>query len=134
MIAKYIYRYEYQCKCCSALPPDYDEPYDEEFAILFDSFARIRERWGAPLNITSGYRCPRHNAFIGGHPLSIHQWGLALDIGVEPHQVDSLHNIIEEVTPDLRVGEYSNYIHVDIGWAIHPRASEVWQKQYRWRG
>jgi hypothetical protein len=131
-IAKYILRSEYQCKCCSELPPDYDEPYDLPFDIFFDSFALIRERWGAPLNITSGYRCPRHNSFIGGHPLSVHQFGLAFDVSVEPHEIDKLDNIVLEETPDLRVGRYPSYIHIDAGFLIYPRASEAWKQGQRW--
>ena len=134
MIAKYILREEYACRCCSELPPDYNEPHDMPFEILFDSFALIRERWGAPLNITSGYRCPRHNSFVGGHPLSIHQWGLALDIKVEPHEIDTLHDIVLEETPELRVGKYNNFLHLDVGYLIYPRASEAWKKGVRWHG
>jgi len=132
-VAKYILRSEYQCKCCAGLPPSYTEPYDTSFETLFDSFALIRERWGTPLNITSGYRCPRHNASIGGYRLSMHQWGLALDIDVEDSQVATLHNIIEDVAPDLRVGRYPGFIHIDVAYFVYPKASESWQKGYRWR-
>jgi len=131
-IAKYILREEYQCKCCSMLPPDYDEPYSESFDLLFSSFERIRDQWGAPLHISSGYRCPCHNSFIGGHPLSAHQFGLALDIDVEDYQVEALHKIINKVAPDLRIGRYQGFVHIDTAYCIHPRASEAWVRGYRW--
>ena len=134
MISKYITRQEYQCRCCDGLPPDYKEPYDLPFEILFDSFALIRERWGAPLNITSGYRCPGHNSFVGGHPLSIHQWGLALDVDVDDYRVDDLHKIIIEEAPDLRVGKYPGFVHIDTGYCIYPRARKAWKKKHRWIG
>ena len=131
-IAQYILRSEYACRCCSELPPDYDEPYDSAFDILFSSFEIIREEWGAPLHITSGYRCPRHNSFVGGHPLSVHQFGLALDVGVESHEIDRLYSIVLNETPDLRVGRGSNFLHLDVGYLIYPRASEAWKRGHRW--
>ena len=132
-IAKYILREEYQCGCCAGLPPSYTEPHDIAFETLFDSFALIRERWGRPLNISSGYRCPGWNSYVSGHPLSQHQFGLALDLDVESEQVETLHNIIEEVAPDLRVGKYPGFIHIDAGYFVYPKASHSWQKGYRWR-
>lgn len=131
-IAKYILRGEYQCHCCNALPPGYDEPYGEEFDVLFDSFERIRDRWGTPIRISSGYRCPIHNSFVGGKPLSAHMFGLALDLDVESYQVEDLHNVIDAVTPDLRVGQSDGFIHIDVAWMITPKASHAWERGYRW--
>ena len=132
-VAKYILTEEYVCRHCHMTPPDFDimKP-SEPYQTLFDSFALIRERWGAPLNITSGYRCPLHNSYIGGRPLSAHQFGLALDIWVGEDKVNTLYKIIDEVTPDLRVFKYEDFIHIDIAWAIKPRASDAWEKG--WRG
>lgn len=41
---------------------------------------RIRELLGAPIVITSGYRCPALNKAVGGVPFSAHVEGLAADI------------------------------------------------------
>ena len=131
-ISKYILRSEYTCRCCSELPPDYMEPHDSAFEILFDSFALVREHWGTPLNITSGYRCLRHNSFVGGAPLSIHQWGLALDVAVKPHEIDEFYSMVLEDIPDLRIGKGSNFLHMDVGYLIYPRASEAWTRGQRW--
>ena len=43
---------------------------------------KLREAWGKPLTITSGYRCARHNAEVGGVPNSRHMRGLAADVAV----------------------------------------------------
>lgn len=40
----------------------------------------IRERWGKPIIVTSGYRCPELNAAVGGAPTSQHMKGEAADI------------------------------------------------------
>lgn len=41
---------------------------------------RIRELFGNPIQITSGYRSPELNALVGGEPNSAHQYGFAADI------------------------------------------------------
>ncbi len=48
----------------------------------------LRGDWG-PIHITSGYRCIRHNAEVGGVPKSRHLIGAAADIAV-PQSKQSL--------------------------------------------
>lgn len=45
-----------------------------------NSFYLVREHYGAPIVINSGYRCQRHNADVGGVVNSYHMIGAALDI------------------------------------------------------
>jgi hypothetical protein len=40
----------------------------------------LRERWGAPIRVNSGYRCPALNRKVGGVPNSYHLRGMAADI------------------------------------------------------
>ena len=40
----------------------------------------IREAWGKPLHVNSGYRCPALNKAVGGKPTSQHLKGEAVDI------------------------------------------------------
>lgn len=40
----------------------------------------IRDAWGGPIHVTSGYRCPRLNAAVGGVKNSQHVLGQAADI------------------------------------------------------
>lgn len=40
----------------------------------------LREQWGSPLIVTSGYRCRRLNTAVGGSPTSQHMTGEAADI------------------------------------------------------
>lgn len=40
----------------------------------------LREAWGAPLYVTSGYRCPALNRAVGGVPHSQHILGQAADV------------------------------------------------------
>lgn len=42
----------------------------------------IREKWGGPITVNSGYRCPTLNKAVGGVPTSQHVRGEAADITV----------------------------------------------------
>lgn len=42
----------------------------------------LRERYGYPIHVSSGYRCPRLNKAVGGAPTSQHIKGEAADIYV----------------------------------------------------
>lgn len=57
----------------------------------------IRQAWGQPLIVTSGFRSPQLNAAVGGVPTSAHMEGCAADI-VLPHwstmKVGELYNLI----------------------------------------
>jgi len=135
----YVSTEEYACKHCGRLPHEIRDTYvPYVYEILFDSFKEIREAWGKPIKINSGYRCPEHNQSIGGELLSVHLFGLALDLDckdvAEVHELDSL---IEEMYPDLRRGTYTkkgSFIHIDIGYHIIPRMSESWIEGVRWTG
>lgn len=40
----------------------------------------LRDTWGSPLAINSGYRCPEVNQAVGGVPTSQHVFGEAADV------------------------------------------------------
>ena len=40
----------------------------------------IRDAWGKPIKVTSGYRCYKLNRAVGGSPTSVHTRGWAVDI------------------------------------------------------
>ncbi|MBR5725248.1 MAG: peptidase M15 [Muribaculaceae bacterium] len=42
----------------------------------------LRDTWGGPIRVNSGYRCPELNKAVGGTPTSQHQRGEAADITV----------------------------------------------------
>ena len=138
LLAPYISKEEYACKCCGKLPPDFSLVEHGPYWELFKNFERIREAWGQPIVINSGYRCIPYNQRVGGEPNSIHTFGLALDLECKnSFDVDTLYAIIEEINPDLRIGRYkraATFLHVDMGYLISPRASESWRKGARWTG
>lgn len=70
----------------------------QELAILV--LDPIRQAWGQPLLVTSGFRSPQLNVKVGGVPTSAHLDGCAVDI-VLPHwstrKVSELYNLIQEM-------------------------------------
>lgn len=76
---KYFKRDEFRCKCggkyCNGFPV---EP-DEKLVKLAD---RVREHFGAAATVSSGVRCEKHNAFVGGVANSRHTKGTAMDFSI----------------------------------------------------
>ena len=53
----------------------------ENLAELCEKFLEpLREAWGKPIGVTSGFRCPRLNQVVGGVANSSHKIGAAADI------------------------------------------------------
>lgn len=142
-IAPFILEREYRCKCCSKLPVDlFTEENEPEmgvpFLMLFKYFQDIRQAWGKPIPITSGYRCPERNKAELGARYSVHLFGLALDLDFEDvKEVSKAALLIKQIAPDLRMGIYKeigSFIHIDVGYYIYPRIDEKWRKGARWYG
>lgn len=64
-------RNEFACLCCGL-----DDVSDD----LLDALQSVRDILQSPMSISSGYRCPTHNAQIGSRKGSSHTKGLAADI------------------------------------------------------
>jgi uncharacterized protein YcbK (DUF882 family) len=144
-IAPYILKDEYACHHCDKLPSGLDVKLPAfVFHLLFTRFEEIRKQWGKPLDITSGYRCPTYQRFLwnvgqSDSPLSVHIFGLALDINVKSkNEVNTLVNIVEGIDSELRIGyqQYLNagktFIHIDVGYLISPVYDEALHEGARW--
>ena len=68
---------EFRCRCCGGLPPDARENIR---ALVEEVLDPVREAFGGPIVVNSGYRCERHNAAVGGVRNSQHLRGEAADI------------------------------------------------------
>lgn len=75
----------------------------------------LRERIGQPLTITSGFRCIKHNAAVGGAKNSQHLYGTAADI-TAPKGLNSveLYHLADEIGLFDGLGLYDWGIHVDV--------------------
>lgn len=78
----------------------------------------LREAWGAPIVVTSGYRCVRLNAAVGGVKTSQHTLGQAADIRTvsdKPADNKRLFDLIVKLglPYDQLIDEYGyNWVHV----------------------
>lgn len=58
----------------------------------------LREAWGKPIIVNSGYRCDALNKAVGGVPSSQHKYGQAVDLDVGSRAGNmKLFNLIEEL-------------------------------------
>lgn len=91
---------------------------------LIEKLDAARARYGGPMKITSGYRCPEHNAKVGGKPDSAHTTGEAADIafGSGASMFSALVALMG--VGIRRIGVGTHFIHVDISTTLPTPA--VW--------
>ena len=77
---------------------------------------KIREAYGKPITVNSGYRCPKLNTAIGGSKTSQHITGKAADITVGNRQANrSLFQFIQKLDLpfDQLIDEYNyKWVHI----------------------
>lgn len=64
---------EFRCPCCK----DGDKIVKPA---LLEALQKLRDLYGKPMRIDSGYRCPKHNPKVGGALHSAHLTGEAADV------------------------------------------------------
>lgn len=77
---------------------------------------QIREHFGKPLYITSGYRCATHNKAVGGASGSRHTKGQAADFyikGVAPAEIAKYAESIGVLGIGLYEDKDGNFVHID---------------------
>lgn len=98
---------EFKCKCGKC-----ETKLDKE---LLSVLELVRLRFGQPVIITSGYRCPTHNANVGGASKSKHMEGIAADIKVKNTSPDTVYAYLDEIYPtSYGVGLYKSWVHIDV--------------------
>jgi uncharacterized protein YcbK (DUF882 family) len=88
---------------------------------LAAALEKIRERAGTPLLVTSGYRCAKRNAEVGGAVRSEHLRGIAADLHPLRKTPEELTAVIEAMEADGSIepcglGQYKRktIVHFDI--------------------
>lgn len=98
---------EFDCKCGGYCNTTY---IDDK---LVDYLEQIRTHFNQPITITSGYRCERHNANVGGERGSFHkEGGRATDIQVKNTAPIEVAKYAESIGIK-GIGLYSNFVHID---------------------
>lgn len=101
---------ELACKCgCETNASDIDSNFIYQLQ-------KLREAFGLPIYINSGYRCPEHNKAIGGSKNSQHMFGKAADLDLTRYNAADKYRLMQLV---FRLGTFrgvgieSSFVHVD---------------------
>ena len=70
---------EFVCRCGCQMPVEVQANIE---ALVNNVLDPVREAYGKPIYVNSGYRCPKHNEAVGGVPRSQHMLGQAADISL----------------------------------------------------
>ena len=104
---RFFLRSEFACRCgCGANTVD---------AELLDLLTRVREHFGKPVVINSGFRCPDHNRAVGGKPSSYHLRGQAADIVIPDVDSEEVVKYVAGLSQTrYGIGWYPGFTHLDV--------------------
>ena len=113
---------------------------DSVKALVLNVLQPLRDAWGAPLAINSGYRCPTVNKAVGGVPTSQHTKGEAADVcpfGRNGHGSASEIKRLAKMVIDLglpfdQVILYPSFVHISHKLDGQQRGRVLYSKT--WRG
>ncbi len=114
-ISKNFHLSEFECPCCHLVKLD---------PKLLEKLQHLRDLIDAPLYVSSGYRCPKENARVGGVPHSYHLYGMAADVYTKTIPLERLLEFAAQVGFN-GIGYYPrrNFLHLDVR-----------EKPYFWKG
>lgn len=94
--------YEFECNHCGTVKISPE---------LIEMVQKVRNHFGRPVTINSGYRCPTHNKAVGGAANSQHLYGTAADIVVSGVSPSKVADYCESFADGL--GRYKTFTHID---------------------
>ena len=108
---QYFKKDEFRCRCgkfCDGFPT---QP-ERKLLFLAD---RVRGHFGSPMIVSSGVRCEKHNANVGGAAASRHMSGKAMDFTVRGKTASEVLKFVQGQS-DVRYcyAIDGNYVHMDI--------------------
>lgn len=109
---KYFKRSEFKCQCGGKYCNGYPVEMQEKVVKAAD---KVRAHFGKPVTVSSGIRCTKHNAEVGGVSNSRHLQGKAIDLNVSGFSAAMVLAYVQSL-PEIRYSYAinSNYIHMDI--------------------
>jgi uncharacterized protein YcbK (DUF882 family) len=107
-----------RCGCAGHLAPAIAKNLEHLAAML----EQIRMMAGGrAVTVNCAYRCPRHNAAVGGEPDSQHLRGLAADITVAGMMPAEVAILAQRCMLVGAIGKYNTFTHVDMRQRIAGR-------------
>ena len=92
----------------------------------------LRDAWGEPLHINSGYRCPKLNAAVGGAATSQHVKGEAADIKA-PNPIKLAQLAYDLGLPYDQMIIYPTFVHFSHKKGGPQRGQLLYNKSYKGR-
>lgn len=103
---KYFRKAEFACRCgCGA---------DNMEEKLIRNAVKVREHFGVPVNVTSGRRCAKHNAMVGGVSNSRHLKGKAMDFSVSGKTAEQVLAYVKTLGIRYAYKIDNNHVHMDV--------------------
>ena len=112
---KYFKINEFVCRCGCEMPAEVQANIE---ALVSNVLDPVREAYGKPIYVNSGYRCEKHNKAVGGVPRSQHLVGQAADISVKSEklkvksELETLASIIVQQGKFDQLILYPTFLHV----------------------
>ena len=106
------------------------EVRDNIKALVDNILQPLRDAWGGPLFINSGYRCPELNKAVGGVETSQHVKGMAADVGVtDPY---ALAKLVKKMNlPYDQCIVYPDFLHLSHREDGENRGQLLYNKKYK---
>jgi len=104
-LSRHFKRAEFACKCGCG--------FDTVDTGTLEVLEQVRLEFLSPVTITSGCRCNTYNRQVGGATNSQHRLGRAADIQVEDVPPEEVQKWLALNFPNLSIGEYSTFTHID---------------------
>lgn len=106
------------------------EVRDNIKALVDNLLQPLRDAWGGPLFINSGYRCPELNKAVGGVATSQHVLGMAADVGCSnPYELAKLVKKLR--LPFDQMGLYDTFVHLSYRDDGENRGQIFYSKNYK---
>lgn len=106
------------------------EVRDNIKALVEDVLQPLRDAWGGPLFINSGYRCLELNKAVGGVPTSQHVLGQAADVGCsDPFALAKLAKRMNLKYDQMIV--YPSFVHFSYKKEGENRGEVLYSAKYR---
>ena len=106
------------------------EVRDAVKALVLEVLEPLRTKWGKPLHVNSGYRCPDLNKAVGGVPTSQHQKGEAADIKADnPLELARLAMVLG--LPFDQMILYPTFVHFSHKLKGKQRRQVLYNKSYK---